>query len=119
MTDKTNIERRTLITAASGAALSLALMSKRAAAQTAERNEKIELWRLSASEVARLVRTRQVSAREVADPALQRLDSANPRITTIVDFPPDFVIGQPDRRATLLARALAPGPLSARTFHSK
>jgi pimeloyl-ACP methyl ester carboxylesterase len=34
MTDKTNIERRTLITAASGAALSLALMSKRAAAQS-------------------------------------------------------------------------------------
>jgi haloacetate dehalogenase len=34
MTDKTNIERRTLITAASGAALSLALMSKHAAAQS-------------------------------------------------------------------------------------
>ena len=34
MTDKTNIARRTLITAASGAALSLALMSKRAAAQS-------------------------------------------------------------------------------------
>jgi haloacetate dehalogenase len=34
MTDKTNIERRTLITAASGAALSSALMSKHAAAQS-------------------------------------------------------------------------------------
>ncbi len=34
MTDKTNIERRTLITGASGAALSVALRSKRAAAQS-------------------------------------------------------------------------------------
>jgi hypothetical protein len=42
VTDKTNIERRTLITAASGAALSLALMSKRAGARTAEGNEKID-----------------------------------------------------------------------------
>jgi hypothetical protein len=40
MADKTNIERRTLITAASGAVLSLALMSKRAAAQTAEQRER-------------------------------------------------------------------------------
>jgi amidase len=36
-----------------------------------------ELWSLSASEVARLVRTRKVSAREVADSALRRLDSVN------------------------------------------
>ena len=100
MTDKTNIERRTLITAASGAALSLVLMSKSAAAQTAEQRERglsSELWRLSASEVARLVRMRKVSAREVADAALQRLDSVNPRITAIVDCRPDLVREQADR----------------------
>src|SRR5262245_23637970 len=125
MTDKTNIERRTLITAASGAALSLALMSKRAAAYTAERNKKIdqaqferergmssELWRLSANEVARLVRTRKVSAREVADAALQRLDSVNPRITAIVDCRPDLVREQADRVDSLLARGNDPGPLA-------
>ena len=39
-----------------------------------------EIWRLSASEVARFVREREVSAREVADAALQRLDPVNPRI---------------------------------------
>src|SRR5499426_4639247 len=125
MTDKTNIGRRTLITAASGAALSLALMSKRAAAHTAERNEKMdqaqfdrergmssELWRLSASEVARLVRTRRVSAREVADAALQRLDSVNPRITAIVDCRPDLVREQADRVDSLLAHGNEPGPLA-------
>jgi putative oxidoreductase len=47
-----------------------------------------ELWRLSGSEVARLVRTRKVSAREVADAALERLDSVNPRITAIARSAP-------------------------------
>ena len=115
MTDKINIARRALITAASGAALSLALMSKRAAAQTAEQRERgpsSELWRLSASEVARLVRTRKVSAREVADAALQRLDSVNPRITAIVDCRPDLVREQADRVDSLLARGNDPGPLA-------
>jgi Asp-tRNA(Asn)/Glu-tRNA(Gln) amidotransferase A subunit family amidase len=50
-----------------------------------ERGMSSEIWRLSASEVARLVGTRKVSAREVADPALQRLDSVNPQINATVD----------------------------------
>jgi amidase len=44
-----------------------------------------ELWSLPASEVARLVRARKASAREVADSGLRRLGSVNPRITAIVD----------------------------------
>ena len=71
-----------------------------------------ELWRLSASEVARLVRTRKVSAREVADAALQRLDSVNPRITAIVECRPDLVREQADRVDSLLARGNDPGPLA-------
>ena len=51
-------------------------------------NSMSELWRLSGSEVARLVRTRKVSAREVADAALERLDSVNPRITAIARWAP-------------------------------
>ena len=37
-----------------------------------------ELWQMSASEIAGLVRARKVSAREVADSTLQRLDSGEP-----------------------------------------
>jgi amidase len=70
-----------------------------------------ELWRLSASEVARLIRTRNVSAREVADAALQRLDSVNPRINAIVDCRPDLVRGQADRVDNALARGDDPGLL--------
>jgi hypothetical protein len=77
-----------------------------------ERGMSSELWRLSASEVARLVRTRKVSAREVADAALQRLDSVNPRINAIVDCRPDLVREQADRVDSVLARGNDPGPLA-------
>ena len=56
-----------------------------------------ELWQMSASEVARLVRTPQVSAREVANAAPQRLDSVNPRINAIVECRPDVVRKQADQ----------------------
>ena len=71
-----------------------------------------ELWSLSASEVARLVRTRKASAREVADSALKRLDSVNPRITAIVDCRPDLVREQADRVDSALASGNDPGPLA-------
>lgn len=71
-----------------------------------------ELWRLSASEVAHLVRTRKVSAREVADAALQRLDSVNPRIQAIVDCRPNLVREQADRVDSALAHGNDPGPLA-------
>src|SRR6516225_4777633 len=74
--------------------------------------ETSELWSLPASEVARLVRTRKVSAREVADSALQRLDSVNPRITAIVDCRPDLVREQADRVDSVLASENDPGPLA-------
>src|SRR4029077_11532205 len=77
-----------------------------------ERGMSSELWRLSASEVARLVRSRKVSARELADAALQRLDSVNPQITAIVECRPDLVRGQADRVDSLLARGNDPGPLA-------
>src|SRR5215510_6089396 len=71
-----------------------------------------ELWSLPASEVARLVRTRKVSAGEVVDSALQRLDSVNPRITAIVDCRPDLVREQADRVDSVLASGNDPGPLA-------
>jgi amidase len=77
-----------------------------------ERGMSSELCRLSASEVARLVRSRKVSAREVADAALQRLDSVNPHITAIVDCRPDQVREQADQVDSLLARGNDPGPLA-------
>ena len=71
-----------------------------------------QLWHFSAGEVAGLVRSGKVSAREVADAALQRLDSINPRINAVVDCRPDLVRQQADQVDSLLARGNDPGPLA-------
>src|SRR5215469_5072569 len=76
-------------------------------------------WRLSANEIVRLVRARKISAREVADAALERLDSVNPRINAIVDCRPELVREQADRVDSVLARGNDPGPLAGVTVTVK
>jgi len=78
-----------------------------------------ELWSLSASEVARLVKADKVLAREVADAALERLESVNPRINAIVEGRPDLVRQQADRVDSVLARGDDPGPLAGVTVTVK
>ena len=78
-----------------------------------------ELWGLSASEVARLVRSRKVSAREVADASLERLEAVNPKINAIVDFRADLVRQQADHVDQQLARGNDPGPLAGVTVTVK
>ena len=84
-----------------------------------EQPQTSDLWRLSATEVARLVRTRKVSAREVADSALQRMESVNSRINAIVDCRPDQVREQADRVDSVLAQGNDPGPLAGVTVTVK
>jgi amidase len=71
-----------------------------------------ELWRLSATELAGLVRKREVSAREAAESALQRLDAVNPRLNAVVAHRPDHVRAQADAIDRAIARGEDPGPLA-------
>jgi len=71
-----------------------------------------ELWRLSATELAHLIRTRKVSAREAAEAALSRLDAVNPQINAIVAHRPEQVREQADRVDQTVARGEEPGPLA-------
>ena len=71
-----------------------------------------ELWRLSACEVAALVRSRQVSATEVAQVALTRLAQVNPALNAIVEHRPDEVMAQARGIDQALARGEDPGPLA-------
>src|SRR5215469_13014732 len=71
-----------------------------------------ELWHFPTSEVTRLIRSGKVSTREVADAALQRLDSVNPRINAIVECRPDLVREQADHVDGLLAQGNDRGPLA-------
>ena len=71
-----------------------------------------ELWRLPATELARLIRTREVTAREASESALQRLDAVNPSINAIVAHRPDLVREQADKIDRMIARGEDPGPLA-------
>ncbi|MBR1276736.1 amidase family protein [Bradyrhizobium sp. AUGA SZCCT0283] len=53
-----------------------------------------DLWRLSAAEIASLIRSKKVSAKEAATAALARLDAVNPKINAVVDHRPEDVLAQ-------------------------
>jgi amidase len=51
-----------------------------------------ELWRLNASEIASRVARREVSATEVTEQCLQRLQQVNPQINAVVQEMPDLAL---------------------------
>ena len=53
-----------------------------------------DLWRLSAADLAALIKSRKVSAKEAATAALARLDAVNPAINAVVDHRPAEVLAQ-------------------------
>src|ERR1700721_859716 len=53
-----------------------------------------ELWRLSAADIAALIRSKKVSAKEAASAALARLDAVNPAINAVVAHRPEDVLAQ-------------------------
>src|ERR1700712_6708 len=71
-----------------------------------------DLWRLSAEDIAALIKSKKVSAREAATAALARLDAVNPAINAVVDHRPEEVLAQADAIDAALARKEDPGPLA-------
>ena len=71
-----------------------------------------ELWRLSAAELASLIRKREVSAVQAAQSALARLDAVNSRINAVVDHRPEDALSQAAALDQRLARGEDPGPLA-------
>src|SRR5438034_3019389 len=53
-----------------------------------------DLWRLPANDIASLIRSKKVSAKEAATAALARLDAVNPKINAVVDHKPADVLTQ-------------------------
>ncbi len=71
-----------------------------------------DLWRLSAKELAGLIRSKKVSAKEAASSALARLDAVNPKINAVVDHRPEEVLAQAARVDAAIARGEDAGPLA-------
>jgi amidase len=70
-----------------------------------------DLWRLSAAEIASLIKTKKISAKEAATAGLSRLDAVNPRINAVVDHRPEDVLAQAAAVDAAIARGEDPGPL--------
>ena len=71
-----------------------------------------DLWRLSATELAALIRSKKVSAKDAASAALARLDAVNPSINAVVDHRPEDVLAQAAAIDAEIARNEAVGPLA-------
>ncbi|WP_213739022.1 amidase family protein [Bradyrhizobium sp. dw_411] len=70
------------------------------------------LWRLSAQELAALVKSKKVSAKEAALAALARLDAVNPSINAVVDHRPEDVLAQAASVDAAIARGEDVGVLA-------
>src|SRR5579859_3887704 len=71
-----------------------------------------DLWRLSAADLAALVKSRKVSAHEAAISALARLDAVNPKLNAFVDHRPEDVLKQAASVDAAIARGEDPGSLA-------
>jgi amidase len=71
-----------------------------------------DLWRLDATEVARRVHAKEVSAREVALSALARLDAVNPKLNAVIQFMPEQALEAADAVDAQIARGEDPGLLA-------
>jgi amidase len=71
-----------------------------------------DLWRLSATELAGLIKSKKVSAKEAAEAGLARLDAVNPKINAVVDHRPDDVLAQAAAIDAAIARGDEQGPLA-------
>jgi amidase len=71
-----------------------------------------DLWRLSAADLAVLIRSKKVSAAEAAKAALARLDAVNPRLNAVIDHRPEDVLKQAQALDAIIARGGDPGPLA-------
>ena len=70
-----------------------------------------DIWRLSAAELASLIKSKKVSAKEAAEAGLSRLDAVNPKLNAVVDHRPDDVLAQAAKVDAAIARGEAVGPL--------
>ncbi|MGO9359890.1 MAG: amidase family protein [Xanthobacteraceae bacterium] len=70
------------------------------------------LWQMSATDLAAMIRARQVSAREAAQATLARLDAVNPAINAVVEHRPGEVLARADAVDAGFKRGETMGPLA-------
>ena len=71
-----------------------------------------DLWRLSATDLAGLIKSKKVSAKEAATAALARLDAVNPKLNAVVDHRPAEVLAEAAVVDAKIGRGEDPGVLA-------
>ena len=71
-----------------------------------------ELWRKSASQIAALVLKKEITAVEVIQQTLQRLNSVNPKINAVVEEMPEEALIAAKEVDDLISKGHNPGPLA-------
>src|ERR1035438_3342696 len=71
-----------------------------------------DIWRLSAADLANLIKSKKISAKEAATASLARLDAVNPAINAVVDHRPEDVLKQAAAVDAAIARDGELGPLA-------
>src|SRR5476649_1497955 len=71
-----------------------------------------DLWRLSAADIAALITSKKVSAKQAATAALARLNAVNPSINAVVDHRQAEVLAQAAAIDAAIARGEEVGPLA-------
>ena len=71
-----------------------------------------DLWRLSATDLAALIKSRKVSAKEAATAALARLDAVNPKLNAVIDHRPADVLAEAAAVDARIAQGADPGMLA-------
>ncbi len=71
-----------------------------------------DLWRLPAKDIAALIRSKKISAKEAASAALARLDAVNPSINAVVDYRPADMLAQAGAIDAAIAANQDLGPLA-------
>jgi amidase len=78
-----------------------------------------ELWRMSAVELAAMIRDREVSSREVVQAHLDRIEAVNPYLNAIVRLLPDQALAAADAADRAISAQSALGPLHGVPFTVK
>src|SRR6201996_2172785 len=71
-----------------------------------------DILRMPAQELAGMIKSKKISAREAAIAALARLDTVNPAINAVVDHRPDDVLSQAAQVDAAIARGEDAGVLA-------
>jgi amidase len=72
-----------------------------------------DIWRLSAQDLAALIKSKKLSAKEAAQAALARLDAVNPKLNAVIDHRPADVLAQASAVDAAIGRGEEVGPLAA------